>query len=188
LFRFLFVGRRRSFISSDNFSKPLASLGGLVSFHRQFLLFPLRDAFGRPIPEKTAPTYTGIRTGDFGCLDELFLRGQYYIPARSHVAVKSIQGWMRSGVSSWRVLDQFFQVRAVKRVHVISWRKDMEIHQLSTATIRRKLSALASLFDHLCDRNTVLRQPCGRRQAAARGECRRRRHAGAGRRADAKVA
>jgi hypothetical protein len=62
-------------LSSDNFSKPLAFLGGLISFPRPsreyampsanlgsvpvcpavaFLLFPLRDAFGRLIPDKTA--------------------------------------------------------------------------------------------------------------------------------------
>jgi integrase/recombinase XerD len=50
-------------------------------------------------------------------------------------------------------------LRAVARSHVIAWRKDMELRSLSHATIRRKLSALSSLFDYLCERNAVLGNP-----------------------------
>ena len=50
--------------------------------------------------------------------------------------------------------------------HVIAWRKDMEARELSPASIRRKLSALSSLFDYLCERNAVARQSGGRREAA----------------------
>src|SRR5580692_11885810 len=35
----------------------------------------------------------------------------------------------------------------------------MEARQLATASIRRKLSALSSLFDYLCERNAVLGNP-----------------------------
>jgi integrase/recombinase XerD len=38
------------------------------------------------------------------------------------------------------------QLRSVVRSHVIAWRKDMEARSLSAASVRRKLSALASLF------------------------------------------
>jgi len=50
-------------------------------------------------------------------------------------------------------------LRAVARAHVIAWRKDMETRALSAATIRRKLSALSSLFDYLCERNAVPGNP-----------------------------
>jgi integrase/recombinase XerD len=50
-------------------------------------------------------------------------------------------------------------LRTVARSHVIAWRKDMERRSLSHATIRRKLSALSSLFDYLCERNAVLGNP-----------------------------
>jgi len=43
--------------------------------------------------------------------------------------------------------------------HVIAWRKDMERRELLPASIRRKLSALSSLFDYLCERNAVLGNP-----------------------------
>jgi site-specific recombinase XerD len=48
--------------------------------------------------------------------------------------------------------DEF---RLVKRSHLIAWRKSLEARSLEPATVRRKLSALASLFDFLCESNAV---------------------------------
>lgn len=45
--------------------------------------------------------------------------------------------------------------RQVTRAHVLAWRADLEGRGLAGATIRRKLAALASLFDHLLDSNAV---------------------------------
>jgi site-specific recombinase XerD len=45
--------------------------------------------------------------------------------------------------------------RQVTRSHVLAWRADLEGRGLAGATIRRKLAALASLFDHLLDSNAV---------------------------------
>ena len=50
-------------------------------------------------------------------------------------------------------------LRAVARSHVIAWRKDMEARSLAPSSVRRKLSALSSLFDYLCERNAVLGNP-----------------------------
>lgn len=62
------------------------------------------------------------------------------------------------------------QLRSVARSHVIAWRKDMEARALSASTIRRKLSALSSLFDYLCERNAVLGNPVdGVKRPAANG-------------------
>ncbi len=47
------------------------------------------------------------------------------------------------------------QFRAVTRAHVLAWRGQLEQRGLAGATIRRKLAALASLFDHLLDANAV---------------------------------
>lgn len=52
--------------------------------------------------------------------------------------------------------DEF---RTVTRAHILAWRKRLETRQLSGATIRRKLAALSSLFDYLCERNAVLLNP-----------------------------
>jgi len=51
------------------------------------------------------------------------------------------------------------EFRAVTRAHVLAWRKNLEGRQLSGATIRRKLAALSSLFDYLCERNAVPLNP-----------------------------
>src|SRR5688572_3002515 len=51
------------------------------------------------------------------------------------------------------------EFRLITRVHVIAWRKDSVHRQLAPATIRRKLSALSSLFEHLCERNAVTHNP-----------------------------
>jgi site-specific recombinase XerD len=47
------------------------------------------------------------------------------------------------------------EFRAVTRAHVLAWRAQLEQRGLSAATIRRKLAALVSLFDHLLECNAV---------------------------------
>jgi integrase/recombinase XerD len=56
-------------------------------------------------------------------------------------------------------LKESAQLHTVARSHVIAWRKDMEARSLSAASVRRKLSALSSLFNYLCERNAVLGNP-----------------------------
>jgi site-specific recombinase XerD len=62
------------------------------------------------------------------------------------------------------------QLRTVTRAHVIAWRKALEARNLTPASIRRKLSALSSLYDYLCERNAVLGNPVdGVKRPAANG-------------------
>ena len=49
--------------------------------------------------------------------------------------------------------------RQVMRPHVLAWRRELERQGLSGATVRRKLSALASLYEFLCDCNAVEQNP-----------------------------
>lgn len=51
------------------------------------------------------------------------------------------------------------EFRIVTRSHVIAWRKTIEEKKFSDATIRRKLSALSSLFEYLCEQNAVTHNP-----------------------------
>lgn len=51
------------------------------------------------------------------------------------------------------------EFRVITRAHVLAWRKDLEGRTLSGATIRRKLAALSSLFEHLCEVNAVTHNP-----------------------------
>ncbi|MGF6641728.1 tyrosine-type recombinase/integrase [Paraburkholderia sp. MM6662-R1] len=47
------------------------------------------------------------------------------------------------------------ELRVVTRAHVLAWRTALETRALSGATIRRKLAALSSLFEYLCEKNAV---------------------------------
>lgn len=49
--------------------------------------------------------------------------------------------------------------RIITRSHVLAWRKSLEEEQLGGATIRRKLAALSSLFEYLCESNAVTHNP-----------------------------
>ncbi|MBK1724149.1 tyrosine-type recombinase/integrase [Thiocystis violacea] len=51
------------------------------------------------------------------------------------------------------------EFRLVTRAHFIAWRKDLERRSLASSTIRRKLSALSSLFDYLCEQNAISHNP-----------------------------
>ncbi|MGZ9709365.1 tyrosine-type recombinase/integrase [Glaciimonas sp. GNP009] len=56
-------------------------------------------------------------------------------------------------------IDRPDQFRIVVRAHVLAWRRDLEQRALAGATIRRKLAALSSLFDYLCEANAVVSNP-----------------------------
>jgi len=49
--------------------------------------------------------------------------------------------------------------RRVTRAHVIAWRDKLDLEKKSAATVRRKLSALSSLFAYLCNCNAVTHNP-----------------------------
>src|SRR5580658_3872816 len=55
-----------------------------------------------------------------------------------------------------RELGEF---RVVTRSHVIAWRDDLVKRHLDRATVRHRLSALASLFEFLCDKNAITHNP-----------------------------
>jgi integrase/recombinase XerD len=51
------------------------------------------------------------------------------------------------------------EFRVVTRAHVIAWRDDLVRRPLSGMTIRHRLAALSSLFEHLCECNAVTHNP-----------------------------
>ncbi len=51
------------------------------------------------------------------------------------------------------------EFRQVTRAHILAWRADLEKQELAGSTIRRKLAALASLFEYLCNQNAVTHNP-----------------------------
>src|SRR6204780_4207657 len=51
------------------------------------------------------------------------------------------------------------EFRAVTRAQLIAWRDELRRRGLGGATIRRRLAALASLFEYLCEKNAVTHNP-----------------------------
>ena len=51
------------------------------------------------------------------------------------------------------------EFRTLSRAHIIAWRDALVQRGLGGSTIRHRLASLASLFQHLCDRNAVTHNP-----------------------------
>lgn len=51
------------------------------------------------------------------------------------------------------------EFREVTRAHIIAWRDELVSRTLSGMTIRHRLAALSSLFEYLCEKNTVTHNP-----------------------------
>jgi integrase/recombinase XerD len=51
------------------------------------------------------------------------------------------------------------EFRSVTRAHCIAWRDELVRRELGGSTIRHRLSALAALFEYLCERNAVTHNP-----------------------------
>ncbi len=64
-----------------------------------------------------------------------------------------------SGFIHFAGIDKPTEFRQVTRSHILAWRAELEQQQLAGATIRRKLAALASLFEYLCNQNAVTHNP-----------------------------
>ena len=64
-----------------------------------------------------------------------------------------------AGFMRFTGIVQPMEFRQVTRAHVLAWRCDLEKQDLSGATIRRKLAALASLFEYLCEHNAITHNP-----------------------------
>ena len=64
-----------------------------------------------------------------------------------------------AGFMAFFAMGQASQFREVTRAHLLAWRKHLEVTGSGPATIRRKLAAIASLFDHLCEQNAVTHNP-----------------------------
>ena len=95
---------------------------------------------------------------EFRILAELPSEAEWLANIDSPKTVRAYRADVREFVAFVGVArsDEF---RAVTRAHVIAWRRDLNRRRLAAATVRRKLSALSSLFDHLCDGNAVAHNP-----------------------------
>lgn len=56
-------------------------------------------------------------------------------------------------------INQPGEFRIVTRSHVIAWRDNLVARAMSGMTVRHRLAALSSLFEHLCESNAVTHNP-----------------------------
>lgn len=56
-------------------------------------------------------------------------------------------------------INQPAEFCVVTRAHMIAWRDELVNRSLSGMTVRHRLAALSSLFEYLCERNTVTHNP-----------------------------
>jgi integrase/recombinase XerD len=56
-------------------------------------------------------------------------------------------------------IAQMAEFRVVTRAHILAWRAELETRGLAGSTIRRKLAALSSLFEYLCEAHAVTHNP-----------------------------
>jgi site-specific recombinase XerD len=95
---------------------------------------------------------------EYQALAEVPPEAEWFANLGSKGTKRIYQGDIREFMSfvGIRKADEF---RTVTRAHVIAWRDDLLKRELAGATVRRKLAALSSLFEHLCDSNSITHNP-----------------------------
>jgi site-specific recombinase XerD len=110
------------------------------------------------LPSAVVPTVRRLTVAEFQQLSELPATAEWF----ANISNPRTRRAYQSDVTDFTLFvgivhpDEF---RQVTRAHIIAWRKTLETKGLLAATIRRKLSAVASLFDHLCECNAVAGNP-----------------------------
>jgi site-specific recombinase XerD len=99
-----------------------------------------------------------LTDAEFHVLAELPSEAEWLANINSPKTVRAYRADVREFVA-FVGIERSPEFRDVTRAHVIAWRRDLNDRKLAAATIRRKLSALSSLFDHLCDANAVAHNP-----------------------------
>jgi len=99
-----------------------------------------------------------LSASQFEMLREVPAEGLWFANLTSPQTRRAYQADLRE-FRSFVGIVQPVELRSVTRAHVLAWRAVLERRGLSGATIRRKLAALGSLFDYLCENNAVNSNP-----------------------------
>ena len=110
--------------------------------------------------QELAPTHTGriLSAPEFQQLSEVPAETQWFANIDSPQTRRAYQNDLAGFMRFTGILTPT-EFRQVTRAHVLAWRTQLEKQSLSGATIRRKLAALASLFEYLCNQNAVTHNP-----------------------------
>jgi integrase/recombinase XerD len=99
-----------------------------------------------------------LTAAEFHQLAEVSAELEWLANLRSEKTRRAYQNDLRD-FSRFVGLEQLDEFRVVTRAHIIAWRQTLAQRQFAEATVRRKLSALSSLFDYLCEKNAVAHNP-----------------------------
>lgn len=111
--------------------------------------------------ESTALDRTGLRrltAAELQGLAEVPPEAEWFANLRNPNTRRAYRNDLRDFTRSVGI-ERPEEFRTVTRAHVIAWRRELEDAGASPATVRRKLAALSSLFNHLCDANAVATNP-----------------------------
>ena len=95
---------------------------------------------------------------EFARLADVPPEAQWFANLDSAQTKRAYQSDLR-GFMTFTGIVQPEEFRTVTRAHILAWRAELEKQNLAAATIRRKLAALASLYDYLCESNAVTHNP-----------------------------
>jgi site-specific recombinase XerD len=99
-----------------------------------------------------------LTSAEFHQLSEVPAEIEWFANIHSEKTRQAYQNDLRD-FSRFIGIDKPEEFRTVTRAHVIAWRKTLEERHFSDATVRRKLAALSSLFEYLCEKNAVTHNP-----------------------------
>lgn len=109
-------------------------------------------------PVLAQPTERLLTKAEFQKLQDVPPEAEWFANIQNENTRRAYQNDIRSFMR-FVGIEKAEEFRTVTRAHVIAWRKELESKSLAPATIRRKLSALSDLFDHLCDSNAITHNP-----------------------------
>ena len=99
-----------------------------------------------------------LTSAEFRQLSEVPAELEWFANIHSEKTRRAYQNDLRD-FSRFIGIEKPEEFRTVTRAHVIAWRKTIEERHFSDATVRRKLAALSSLFEYLCEKNAVTHNP-----------------------------
>ena len=104
------------------------------------------------------PAGTLLTAERFQRLAEVPPEAQWFANLDSEQTRRAYQNDLRAFMAFTGIV-QPEEFRSITRGHILAWRADLEKQGLAGSTIRRKLAALASLYDYLCESNAVTHNP-----------------------------
>jgi len=114
------------------------------------------DPAGHLLP--AAPAQQALASAEFHQLADVPPAVTWFANIDNPQTRRAYQADIEEFMALFKIADPY-AFRHVGRSHVLAWRRDLEQRKLGAATIRRKLSALSSLFEALCEANAVHGNP-----------------------------